>query len=298
MLISTILYYDLKAARSWQPSNLDVLQAFEVSADNLGSLSSLAERIYGLRNGQFCVALDLTVTDAEGKPLLFDQLVEACLTFSFHYKYLASRFLVPFLLVKAGTATIAEYGPLIRQRFLAQGFAGVDYQLFSDHPSLMENNEGRLHFLSPDEDSAGHYGLLLKNDVNADDFLLVRIKDQAEAGVVLNELRDAEALFQSQFPRLYRVLQQSRELSESRKKLDFSISLLQEKLDSEMSYRSYYDSRESGSMKKIREIADWYDKEYEILPLWYKRFGHVIKVLTGKRTFKSLLNDNVKKYSD
>jgi hypothetical protein len=36
------------------------------------------------------------------------------------------------------------------------------------------------------------------------------------------------------------------------------------------------------------DILAWYKKEYEILPLWYKKFGHIIKVLTGKRTFKSL----------
>ncbi len=35
-------------------------------------------------------------------------------------------------------------------------------------------------------------------------------------------------------------------------------------------------------------IRDWYEKEYEVLPLWYKRFGHVLKVMTGKRSFKSL----------
>lgn len=43
---------------------------------------------------------------------------------------------------------------------------------------------------------------------------------------------------------------------------------------------------------------EWYYYEYEILPLWYKRFGHVIKVLQGKRSFKSLFNDDVKKYKD
>lgn len=46
------------------------------------------------------------------------------------------------------------------------------------------------------------------------------------------------------------------------------------------------------------KIKKFYHFEYEILPLWYKRFGHVIKVLMGKRTFKSLFNDNVKKYKD
>lgn len=35
-------------------------------------------------------------------------------------------------------------------------------------------------------------------------------------------------------------------------------------------------------------IQNWYNKEYEALPTWYKRFGHIIKVLTGKRSFKSL----------
>lgn len=42
----------------------------------------------------------------------------------------------------------------------------------------------------------------------------------------------------------------------------------------------------------------WYYHEYEILPLWYKKFGHILKVIMGKRSFKSLFRDNVKKYKD
>ena len=43
-------------------------------------------------------------------------------------------------------------------------------------------------------------------------------------------------------------------------------------------------------VEKIRanDILAWYKQEYEVLPGWYKKFGHVIKVLMGKRTFKSL----------
>jgi len=40
--------------------------------------------------------------------------------------------------------------------------------------------------------------------------------------------------------------------------------------------------------KQNHEINSWYQKEYEVLPKWYKRFGHVIKVLSGKRTMGSL----------
>ena len=41
-----------------------------------------------------------------------------------------------------------------------------------------------------------------------------------------------------------------------------------------------------------------YNSENEILPGWYKRFGHILKVLTGKRTFRSLFRDDVKKHKD
>ena len=43
---------------------------------------------------------------------------------------------------------------------------------------------------------------------------------------------------------------------------------------------------------------DFYHYEYDILPLWFKRLGHIVKVLMGKRSLRSLFNDNVKKYKD
>jgi hypothetical protein len=45
------------------------------------------------------------------------------------------------------------------------------------------------------------------------------------------------------------------------------------------------------SQNEYYGIKDWYNKEYEILPLWYKRFGHIIKVFLGKRSFSSLFDD-------
>lgn len=46
------------------------------------------------------------------------------------------------------------------------------------------------------------------------------------------------------------------------------------------------------------DALEWYYYEYEILPTWYKQFGHIIKVIMGKRSFRSLFNDNIKKYKD
>lgn len=47
--------------------------------------------------------------------------------------------------------------------------------------------------------------------------------------------------------------------------------------------------KEIENLKKNRDaIQEWYLKEYEVLPKWYKRTGHVIKAFMGKRTFRSL----------
>lgn len=42
------------------------------------------------------------------------------------------------------------------------------------------------------------------------------------------------------------------------------------------------------------QLFHYYQNQYEVLPLWYKRFGHIIKVMTGKRTFASLFYNTKK----
>jgi len=38
--------------------------------------------------------------------------------------------------------------------------------------------------------------------------------------------------------------------------------------------------------KETEDILNFYHQQYEVLPLWYKRFGHIIKIIMGKRTLK------------
>ena len=45
------------------------------------------------------------------------------------------------------------------------------------------------------------------------------------------------------------------------------------------------------SVHEATELQLYYDKEYEVLPIWYKRFGHILKFIMGKRNFKSLFNN-------
>jgi hypothetical protein len=40
--------------------------------------------------------------------------------------------------------------------------------------------------------------------------------------------------------------------------------------------------------QEVEKILAFYQAQYEVLPLWYKQMGHLIKVVMGKRTFRSL----------
>ncbi len=44
----------------------------------------------------------------------------------------------------------------------------------------------------------------------------------------------------------------------------------------------------AAEQNRANETLEWYKKEYEVLPMWYKKFGQIIKVFKGKRTFRSL----------
>ena len=63
-------------------------------------------------------------------------------------------------------------------------------------------------------------------------------------------------------------------------------------------YQNFLTLSKDVQEKEYYDIIDWYNHEYEILPLWYKQLGHIIKVIMGKRSFRSLFSDNVKKYKD
>ena len=56
-------------------------------------------------------------------------------------------------------------------------------------------------------------------------------------------------------------------------------------------YQDFLSLSKKVQEKEYYEVLDWYHQQYEILPLWYKQLGHVIKVITGKRSFRSLFDD-------
>jgi uncharacterized protein with von Willebrand factor type A (vWA) domain len=107
---------------------------------------------------------------------------------------------------------------------------------------------------------------------------------------VQSALLKAEQQLKAEHPKLYEVYMQfhlmKNNMQEVQEKLQFSY----EQLNNLKRYNAILRSEE-----EMRRILEFYHREYEVLPLWYKRFGHILKVLTGKRSLKSLLDDREKK---
>lgn len=132
---------------------------------------------------------------------------------------------------------------------------------------------------------------LLKGDPCYGHDLFFRLSAGAGPQAALTSLRSVESAFSLQSPQLHTLIRAYASLEEKFNSLDRKYAASALELQHQ---QQYVDVLRSGHAAK--EIQEFYNREYEILPLWYKRFGHIVKVLTGKRTFSSLFRSNVKKY--
>lgn len=109
----------------------------------------------------------------------------------------------------------------------------------------------------------------------------------------LLSLQQADLEFKQASPQLYALILANQALEKELHLLGAKYSGTEMELRHQKQYVEVLRSDHA-----TKELQDFYNHEYEILPLWYKRFGHIIKVLTGKRTFLSLFRHDVKKYKD
>jgi hypothetical protein len=122
---------------------------------------------------------------------------------------------------------------------------------------------------------------------------------------IITQREITERKMMNEVPSLYKLIQKNIIFSTREQQLKLIIQSLKVELSSKTAYLDFLLSRNTDELFNngidlipSMKIKKFYYQEYEILPLWYKRIGHIIKVIMGKRTFRSLFNDNVKKYKD
>jgi hypothetical protein len=170
----------------------------------------------------------------------------------------------------------------LNRTFQAQGYKGVYPMYFSDKPMpffSLDNFCLPIHLTKSDIRSS--YFDILKNQFYAAKYIGIRTSEITQA---IQELKKAEDRLLQEQPIQFKMLKRFSELS-------LSSTLLSEQLDLAKSDLDLLRSQD-----RALEINNFYKNEYEILPLWYKRFGHMLKVITGKRTLRSLYDNNAKKY--
>jgi hypothetical protein len=134
--------------------------------------------------------------------------------------------------------------------------------------------------------------------------LFYNVNTEAIDKVLLQKER-AEKRMMREDPILYKLIQHDNMFAKKEQLLKTTIENLTTDLSSKAAYLDFLLAKNSDELSNSgidlipsMRIKKFYHNEYEILPLWYKRFGHILKVIMGKRTFRSLFKDNVKKYKD
>ncbi len=147
------------------------------------------------------------------------------------------------------------------------------------------------------EELASHYRQLLQAGApgqgEADPILFFHVPSDVAPASAEAALKEVEKEFRQHSPAMYTLLVRQKTFRQNLYRLKQELDYTAMELNNQRQYVEVLRSDHAA-----RELQDYYTREYEVLPLWYKRVGHIVKVLTGKRTFRSLFRDDVKKYKD
>lgn len=130
---------------------------------------------------------------------------------------------------------------------------------------------------------------LLNNDFLVNHFVHLHITQFNEIGSVAKELLEAENELKQNNPKLFQILFKTYKLENDLINANLELFETKEDLENQKIYLEFFKNQD-----EAKKINDFYYHEYEVLPLWYKQFGHIIKAILGKRTWRSLWDNNSK----
>lgn len=283
-MINRLFYISERIFEPGDEVTEDIHNSLLVFPANDGSLDN-AYRLLG--SGPY---IDLVLTLGLSEPLS-DRNIRSITSFLFIPSYLQQGGRPVINLVGESRDLLSKAASVLSDHLARQGFPDTLIHILS----LAEEpiSPGRAPFFRTPEEMASYYETALQTDPFYTGPVFFYDPSGKMSEGVRTILRQVESELTRQVPQ-WKALVEANRLLEN--KLN-ALLLKYSSTDSELRYqKEYVDVLRSDHA--ARELQDFYTKEYEILPMWYKRFGQVLKVLTGKRTFRSLFRDDVKKYKD
>lgn len=275
------VYYIIKPGILQQPvtAGADAVIVLEIGIDdkenNIPGFQ-LAEKY--LAGTSFCLLVQLhkTLTSGQATDLI------AFLFFSNYHKPGG----LPQIIVGGENMTIIKSGIEQLQKTAAgQGFSTIQITLASALSTVFES-AGQPAIRET------YRGWLQAPNMSADT-LFVDVTLPADINTAHEALRAEEILFNQQNPGLFSLKIQNRELNKQVQQLELLCKAAQQEISNQVSHNQIL-----RSSSQATALQNYYNNEYEVLPLWFKQLGHVVKALMGKRSFKSLYSNKVKKYKD
>lgn len=256
------------------------------------------QQIHSLVSGnrRFILYLDKSfssMTDKKGRKTLLEKLSLLLLS----KNYMADDNTLPIAVPDTDMASIDDFKKELTTMTAAQGMNDIAWYniptslsfeqqtIAGRHPLYIENKHeitpGSIQFFFANPDNYGKP--IFFSDQNM------------ETGNAENQLQLAYAEYLQENSSMKIAVERLVDTTKNLQQLSKENALLLQRL---ANANSFVELAKSKYKKDYDTLFTFYQHEYEILPLWYKRFGHIIKVLMGKRSFRSLFNDNVKKYRD
>ncbi|MBA3706226.1 MAG: hypothetical protein H0W84_10110 [Bacteroidetes bacterium] len=217
----------------------------------------------------------------------------ALLQYIFHskYKILNSAPLFCFYHEERETNEIRNVISFLEELLINNGYKGVFSIFFSNERSKLNDRSNIfLNSSLPTESIRSTYFEVLKNKLYASKFIGINATDIDNTII---SLKASEKALMEEEPYLYDHLNKFSQTDKHNLLLQNELSFVKSDLENQYTYIDLIKTED-----EALKINTFYKYEYEILPLWYKKVGHIIKVLMGKRTFRSLFDTNVKKYKD
>jgi hypothetical protein len=131
----------------------------------------------------------------------------------------------------------------------------------------------------------------LQSPAISSDILYINVLQQSALEIINQALEAEETRFGQQNAGLFMLKKQNRQMQKQLQQMELFCQAAQQEISNQVSHNQIL-----RSASQATALQNYYNSEYEVLPLWYKRLGHIIKVIIGKRSFRSLFSDKVKKY--
>jgi hypothetical protein len=173
---------------------------------------------------------------------------------------------------------------------ISQGYDGIESVYLNEQADAENTLDVLYNIKDVDNFPEAYYQLLVDKLYVARYLGIINLPEEQFSNIMDLQLKTENKLMKN-VPALFHFMKKYFQFSKQMPLLEEELKHLRSDLVNQKIYLQFFKDQD-----EALKINEFYHYEYEILPMWYKKVGHLLKVIMRKRSFRSLFNNNVKKY--